>query len=173
MDPFGIGTAVSGIVGAGLSYKGAREANATNKKLAREQMQFQEGANQKQMDFQERMSNTAYQRSRADMEAAGLNPILAFQQGGASSPSGATSGGAKAEVSNEYSGAVGSALQAMQVKAQIAQTKVMTELMKADLPERKQAAEIFQGKGGPWLKWFKELATPFTQTAKGLSPFLK
>lgn len=77
--PWNIPSSVGGLMDDFTGVTSAREANAANSANA-----------DKQMAFQERMSNTAYQRSMQDMQKAGLNPILAARNGGASSPAGAS-----------------------------------------------------------------------------------
>lgn len=76
-------------------------AAAYNTAAMHEAMEYNSAEARKNRDFQERMSNTAYQRAVKDMRAAGINPILRYTQGGRTTPSGSAASSSMSSIGRE------------------------------------------------------------------------
>lgn len=145
-------------ISAAASLIGGRQANIARRREAR-----------KQMAFQERMRDTAWQAAVADMRAAGINPALAYGQGPAAAPS-----GTMAAQSDVITPAVSSALQTKRLTAELKLLDQQTAATAAQA-QKTQSEKLFQqnlnrlwgtfGKGrewnpGPlWNKYQAEAAT--------------
>lgn len=126
MDPITSAAVIgagSQILGGITDMFGSSKANSSSRKLAA-----------MNNDFQKEMSSTVYRRGMEDMKRAGLNPILAYQQGGASSPSGNV-----APVQNTMSGmadgikkAGNSAVALKRLEAEINNINATTDKSRAD-----------------------------------------
>lgn len=124
------------IVSAGASALGGFMANSAAKSESK--------LNRK---FQERMSSTSYQRAVADLRAAGLNPMLAYSQGGASSPS-----GSQAQQHDILTPAVSSAGSAHERSIQIRSAQAMTAQAAATARNQDAQARLHEATlaaGGP------------------------
>jgi putative NADPH-quinone reductase len=120
-----IGKAVGKLAPAALDILGRRQQNQAQRAEAR-----------RAEAFAERMSNTQVQRRKADLEAAGFNPALAFGDS-ASSP-----GGIQAQIGGELGGAVSSAQAAAMNRAQLDLVRKQMDIATQQGIKAKAEAEV-------------------------------
>lgn len=153
------GPAGGALMAGGLGYMGQMQTNDTNVDISNnasafnaQQAELNRAFNAEQADinrsYQTEMSSTAYQRAVQDMQSAGLNPMLAYMQGGASTPTGSMASGSAASAAspiaaqnpvsagiNAYSGVSSAANQQVmndQIDATTTKIKAETSKIKGD-----------------------------------------
>lgn len=141
------GSLIGPIIGGAFQLEGTRQTNTANRDIAEQATAANVGSAREQMQFQERMSNTAHQREVEDLRKAGLNPLLSLNAG-ASSPPGASAQAATATMQNEMEGIANSARETAQMFLNIKKQQKEMDLMDAQTQKAKTEAKVIS-KGVP------------------------
>jgi hypothetical protein len=136
------GSVIGAGIGAAASLFGGQSQNEANARQAQMNRDFQASQSQAQMDFQERMRKSQYQTAVADLKAAGLNPMLAYSQGGAGNLAGASGQGATAQMVNPLGEAGTSAREAAMAVANFKQLQTQNQLTQAQAVQSDASANL-------------------------------
>jgi len=113
-------------IGAAGSLAGGMMSNNANQALFNQGNAFNAAQSAQQMEFQKEMRATQYQTAVEDLKKSGLNPMLAYTQGGAGTPSGAAASAAGSHRSeNVAAQAANSAAQGAQYANVLEQNKLL------------------------------------------------
>lgn len=177
----GIGAAIGGVggfliggpagaaIGAGMGMQigGAMDTNQTNMDIANSANQMSLQSAREQMSFQERMSNTSHQRQVADLQAAGLNPLLSLNAG-ASTPAGASAQAQATRVENPFDDVANQVFQAKQMQLATAKQGMEINMMDAQTKKLKTEEKVIS-KGIPEAEIkndFYDMIRPAVKKAK-------
>ncbi len=121
------GLSLGGALGGVLGFLGQQQTNQKNWDIAQAANAASAEQARSQMDFQERMRETQYQTAVEDMKKAGLNPMLAYSQGGAGTPTGAMGQVSTAKVGNTLASAVQGYQSMAMTNAELDQKDALTQ----------------------------------------------